>query len=138
MSEEITALLGFAVILFFIWRFLRTHQLYRFSKKVLEGQAESVSFEVSLSREFAGQVFLGNRNVEPKSFFARPLVYSVIALILWPFKDYAPNLYWIIVFLVILYTPWCLVHGILLRGQNTVNRQFRLFREEKAREQLPD
>ncbi|NHJ14197.1 MAG: hypothetical protein EAX95_11005 [Candidatus Thorarchaeota archaeon] len=94
MLEETAALIGFSVIVFFIWRFARTHQLYRFSKSVLRDQANSTSIKPSFSREFASQALLGNRRVEPKSFFVRPLVYVLVALVLFPFKDYAPELYW--------------------------------------------
>jgi hypothetical protein len=115
MSEEAIIFLEAAVILFFIWRFARTHQLYRFSQRVLRGLEAPVQVKPSLSREFFNQAFLGNRNVEPDSFFVRALVFVAIALVLLPFKDYAPELYWIVVFLIVLYVPWCVGHGVLLR-----------------------
>jgi hypothetical protein len=117
MAEEIITFIGAAVILFFIWRFVRTHRLYRFSQRVLRGLEESVQVKPSLSREFFDQTVLGNRNVKPNSFFVRAFVFAAVALILLPFRDYAPDLYWIVVFLIILYVPWCVGHGILLRRE---------------------
>jgi len=117
VSAEIVTLIGAAVILFFIWRFLRTYQLYRFSLRVLRGVEESAKVKPSFSRKFFNQAILGNRSVEPSSFFVRAFVFVAIALILLPFRDYAPDLYWIVVFLIVLYVPWCVGHGILLRKE---------------------
>ena len=118
MSEITTTLFGIAVILFFIWRFARTHQLYRFSLRVLRGQAETTPFKLSFSRDFLTKVVLGNRHAEPSSFFVRAVVYVAIAIILLPFRDYAPELYWIVSILIILYVPWCVIHGVLLKKMN--------------------
>jgi hypothetical protein len=107
--------IGIVVVVFFIWRFARTRQLYRYSLKVLKGQVTPTEFKPSLSREFFNKALLGNRNAEPKQFILRALVFVVIAVILLPFKDYAPTLYWMTVFLIILYGPWCIIHGISLR-----------------------
>ncbi len=112
-SEEI--MIGAAVVIFFIWRFARTHQLYRYSLKVLREQVESGPFKPSFSRDFLNGALLGNRSVEPNSFFIRALVFVFIALILLPFRDYAPVLYWIVTFLIVLYVPWCVGHGLMLR-----------------------
>jgi hypothetical protein len=114
-TEEL--IIGTVVILFFIWRFARTHQLYRYSLKVLQGALTPTTFRPSFSRAFFNQVLIGNRNVDPKSFLLRALVYVSVALILLPFKDYAPWLYWLTIFLIILYVPWCISHGIILRQQ---------------------
>jgi hypothetical protein len=120
MSDETTVLFGFAVLFFFIWRFARTHQLYRFSRKVLRGYEEPVQIKPSISREFLNHALLGNRNVEPSSFYIRAIVFITIALVLLPFKDYARDLYWIITVLIILYVPWCMVHGLLLKKKKQV------------------
>jgi hypothetical protein len=117
MAEEITTLIGAAVILFFLQRFIRTHMLYRYSLRVLRGLEEPTQAKPSLSREFFDQAILGNRSVEPNSFFIRALVFVTIALILLPFKDYAPDIYWIVVILIALYVPWCVGHGLLLRKE---------------------
>jgi len=119
VSEEIVTLIGAAVILFFFWRFIRTHQLYRFSLRVFRGFEESTKVKPSFSRKFFNQAILGNRSVEPSSFFVRALVFVAIALILLPFRDYAPDLYWIVVLLIVLYVPWCLGHGVLLRRKKS-------------------
>jgi hypothetical protein len=117
LSEETTILIGAAVILFFIWRFTRTYQLYRFSLKVLTEHIERAPFKPSVSTDFFNEVLLGNRSVEPKSFFIRAFVFVVIALVLLPFKDYAPDLYWIVLVLIILYVPWCAIFGVLLKRE---------------------
>ncbi|MHA3964449.1 MAG: hypothetical protein AM325_013020 [Candidatus Thorarchaeota archaeon SMTZ1-45] len=119
MSEMMTALFGTAIALFFIWRFARTHQLYRFSLRVIRGLEEPVIIKPAISREFANHALLGNRNIEPNSFFIRGVVYLAIALILLPFRDYIPVLYWLVVFLIALYVPWCLIHGVLLKQEIT-------------------
>jgi hypothetical protein len=121
MANETTALFGAVIIFFFIWRFVRTHQLYRFSRRVLKGYEEPVQVKPSISRDFLNHALLGNRNVEPNSFHVRAIVFVAIALVLFPFKDYAPDLYWIITFLIILYVPWCVIHGLLLKRE-TIKR----------------
>jgi hypothetical protein len=115
MSHETTMLFGAAVVLFFLWRFARTHQLYRFSIKVKRGQVEPTPFAMSVSRDFFEQVFLGNRSVEVNSFYVRASVFAAVALLLLPFRSYAPELYWLVCLLIILYVPWCVSHGLLLR-----------------------
>lgn len=109
ISEE--SVFATIVILFFIWRFARTHQLYRYSLKVLRGHMEPTQFKPSFSTDFLNKVLLGNRSVEPNSFFLRALVFVSVALVLLPFRDYAPELYWIVTFLIVLYVPWCVGHG---------------------------
>ena len=102
-SEEIMA--GAVVVIFFIWRFARTHQLYRYSLRVLREHVEPSHFKPSLSSNFLNGALLGNRRVEPNSFFIRALVFVVIALVLLPFRNYSPSLYWIVTFLIVLYVP---------------------------------
>jgi hypothetical protein len=116
MAEETTTLIGAAVIVFFVWRFIRTHMLYRYSLRVMRGLEEPTQVKPSLSKDF-GQAILGNRSAEPKSFLIRALVFVIIALVLLPFRDYAPDIYWIVVILIILYVPWCVGHGFLLRKE---------------------
>ncbi|MFX0045860.1 MAG: hypothetical protein ACFE8Z_08435 [Candidatus Hermodarchaeota archaeon] len=115
MSDESTVFLGAAVILFFLWRFARTHQLYRFSLKVKRGQIEPTPFVLSVSRESFEQALIGNRNVEPNSFYVRALVFVTVAFVLLPFRSYAPELYSLVFLLILLYIPWCVSHGLLLR-----------------------
>ncbi|MGD9397648.1 MAG: hypothetical protein PVJ05_14530 [Candidatus Thorarchaeota archaeon] len=114
MQLEEGTMIGIAVVVFFIWRFARTHQLYRYSLRVARGQIESTQFRPSFSRNFLNGALLGNRSVDSNSFFVRGLVYAVVALILLPFRDYAPELYWIVTILIIFYVPWCFCHGFLL------------------------
>lgn len=123
MAEETSVFIGALVILFFIWRFVRTHQLYRFSIRVLRGLEESTQVKPSFSKEFFNQVILGNRCEMPKSFFVRAFVFVTIALLLFPFKDYAPDLYLVVAFLIILYIPWCVGHGILLRTSHVNSKK---------------
>jgi hypothetical protein len=78
---------------------------------------ERAPFKPSVSTDFFNEVLLGNRSVEPKSFFIRAFVFVVIALVLLPFKDYAPDLYWIVLVLIILYVPWCAIFGVLLKRE---------------------
>lgn len=47
------------------------------------------------------------------TFFIRGFVYLAIALILLPFRNYIPVLYWL-GFLIVLYVAWCLIHGFCL------------------------
>jgi len=115
MSDESTVFLGAAVILFFLWRFARTHQLYRFSLRVKRGQIEPTPFVLSVSRESFEQALIGNRNVEPNSFYVRALVFATVAFVLLPFRSYSPELYSLVVLLILLYIPWCVSHGLLLR-----------------------
>ena len=117
MSNETTVFFEAVIIFFFIWRFARTHQLYRVSRRVLKGYEEPAQVKPSLSRDFLNHAFLGNRNAEHNSFYIRAIVFVTIALVLLPFKDYAPDLYWIVVFLIILYVPWCVIHGLLLKRE---------------------
>jgi hypothetical protein len=117
MSEETTALFGAAVILLFIWRFIRTRKLFTYSRTVLRGLEEPNHVRPSFSPGFFDQAVLGNRNVEPNSFFIRAFVFVAIALILLPFRDYAPEIYWIVVVLIALYVPWCVGHGFLLKKE---------------------
>lgn len=119
MTEE--TLFGIVVVLFFIWRFARTHQLYRYSLKTLKEGVEPTKIEISFSREFFDKVLLGNRDAKPSSFMIRAMVFLVVALVLFPFRNYAPELYWVVSFLIVLYVPWCVGHGLLLRskGQNS-------------------
>jgi hypothetical protein len=117
MSEETTALIGAAVVIFFIWRFIRTHKLYRFSLEVLKGRKESTHVRPSFSKEFFDQAVLGNRDVKPNSFFIRAVVFVAIALVLLPFRDYAPDLYFIVVIMIVMYVPWCFGHGFLLKKE---------------------
>jgi hypothetical protein len=101
------------IILVFIWRFIRTHQLYTTSL-----QNDGPSFELRDLhdlRSFVSQVLLGHRRVEPESFFIRGAVFAIVTACLFPFRSYEPVLYWLVVALVSIYVPWCAVYGILLK-----------------------
>lgn len=107
--------LGIVIVLVFIWRFVRTRQLYLTSLQVEACGSEPIPFNPHDLRSFAHQALLGRRSVRPTSFYIRALVYVVVTACLLPFKDYEPLLYWIVVVLVVLYVPWCVVHGVMLK-----------------------
>jgi hypothetical protein len=114
VSDVVTVLGGVAVVLFFIWRFIRTHKRFRYSHRVLRGLEEPVEVQPAFSREFFDQAILGNRNAKPNSFYVRAIAFAVIALILLPFRDYSPLLYSIYVGMTVAYVPWCVSHGYIL------------------------
>ena len=108
-----TAVLVVVIILVFIWRFIRTHQLYTTSLQI-----DIQSFDLRGLhdlRSFVSQVLFGHRVVGPDSFFIRAIFFAVVTICLFPFKNYEPVLYWLVVVLVSIYVPWCVFHGILLR-----------------------
>lgn len=110
-----TIALGIVIVLLFIWRFACVHQLYLTSLHVQACGSEPIPFNPHDLRSFVQQTFLGRRSVKPISFFIRPFVFMVIGACLFPFKDYEPLLYWLIIVLIALYVPWCIVHGIMLK-----------------------
>jgi hypothetical protein len=116
-TDDRRIMVSAVVTLFFIWRFMRTHNLYRYSFKVIRGKMEPIRTNPSVSGDFFKMVLLRNRNVEPTSFYVRALVFASIALALLPFRDYTPTLYWTATFLIILYIPWCVGHGLLLKKE---------------------
>ena len=115
MSTAEAVFFGAVVVLFFVWRFARTHQLYRFSLSVLRGEAEDSPFKPSVSIDFVRRALFGRRSIAPRSFLIRALVFVVVAAILFPFRGYGPMLYLVVVSLILLYIPWCAAHGFLLR-----------------------
>ena len=106
---------GAVVVLFFAWRFARTHQLYRFSLSVLQGEGEDMPFKPTLSIDFVRRALFGRRGIAPRSFLIRALVFVVVAVILFPFRGYGPELYFVVIMLILLYLPWCAAHWYLLR-----------------------
>jgi len=107
--------LGIVIVLVFIWRFVRTRQLYLTSLHVQACGSEPIPFSPHGLRSFVHQALLGRRSVRPTSFFIRAFVFVVVAACLLPFKDYEPLLYWLVVVLIVLYIPWCIVHGVMLK-----------------------
>ena len=107
--------LGIVIVLVFIWRFARTRQLYLTSLHVHARGSEPIPFNPHILRSFVQQALLGRRSIEPKSFFIRAIVLAIVAVCLLPFKGYEPLLYWLVIFLIALYVPWCLVHGAMLK-----------------------
>jgi len=107
--------LGLLIIFIFIWRFVRTRQLYVTSLHVHAGGSEPIPFNPHDLRSFVQQVLLGRRSIEPSSFFIRAFVLVVVALCLFPFKDYEPLLSWLVIVLITLYVPWCILHGVMLK-----------------------
>ena len=114
---------GVLVVVFFLWRFARTHQLYRFSLKVHRGEIEDTSFEVGISREFLRKALFGSRSIPPRSFLIRALVYVFVAMILYPFRGYGPELYLGVSVLIILYGLWCIAHWASLRRLKLTSAQ---------------
>lgn len=112
-----TITLGVIIILFFIWRFFRTYQLYLTSLNTKKKGLEPIKFDPGDWRNFIQQVILGRRTVKPISFFIRAFVLTVIALILLPLKDYEPFLFRLIIVMIVLYIPWCIMYGVLLNSK---------------------
>ncbi len=114
-----TIVLGVLIILVFIWRFARTHQLYVTSLRVQICGLKSAPLELHDIHSFVEQVLLGHRSLKPISFFIRAFVLSAVAACMLPFKHYDPVLYWIVISMLAAYAPWCIVHGILLERKLT-------------------
>ncbi len=119
MLKMNTAVLGLLIILVFIWRFARTHQLYSTSLRLQTCGLKSTPFKLHDIHSFVEQVLLGHRSLKPISFFIRAFVLSAVAACLLPFKHYDPILYWIVIFMLAVYVPWCAWHGILLKRKLT-------------------
>jgi hypothetical protein len=115
MVDRNTIALGIIIVLVFVWRFARTRQLYVTSLRVHVGNSAPIPFRPRDLRSFVQQALLGRRSLRPTSFLIRAVVLAVVAACLLPFKDYEPPLYWLVVFLIALYVPWCVVHGVMLR-----------------------
>jgi len=112
MEDKKTIALGFIIVLVFIWRFVRTRQLYLTSLKL---RADELGSRAWNPRCIYDQIFLGHRTIKPYSFFIRAFILAVFAVCLLPFKHYAPSIYWIVISLILLYIPWCVVHGVMLK-----------------------
>jgi len=110
-----TIVLGILIILVFIWRFARTHQLYSTSLRVQIYGLKSAPFDLHDFHCFIQQVLLGRRSLKPSAFFIRAFVLSAVAACLLPFKHYDPILYWIVILMLAVYIPWCIAYGILLK-----------------------
>ena len=115
MVDANTILLGIVVVLVLIWRFARTRQLYLTSLQVQVCGSEPIPFKPHDLRSFVEQALLGRRSMKPTSFFIRGFVFVVVAVCLLPFKDYEPLIYWLAIILIVLYVPWCIVHGVMLK-----------------------
>jgi len=115
MADRNTIIIGIVIVLVFLWRFARTRQLYLTSLRVRTRGLDPIVFRPHDLRGFVEQVLLGRRSIEPLSFFVRAFVLAVVAVFLFPFKGFAPLLYWIIAVLIALYVPWCVAHGVMLK-----------------------
>jgi hypothetical protein len=115
MVDTNTMALGGLIIIFFLWRYFRTRQLYLTSLRVLESGSEPITFDPHDLRSFIDQTMMGRRSVGYNSFFIRMIVYVIVVLCLYPFKNYQPTIFWLIVSLTSFYIPWCVVHGVLLK-----------------------
>ena len=115
MKDTNATTLGILIVLVFIWRFARTHQLYLTSLKVQTLALPPIAFNPRNPRAFLEQVILGRRSIEPNSFFIRGFVLAVVALCLLPFKHYELPLFWLVITMISLYIPWCILHGVMLQ-----------------------
>ena len=115
MVDTNRIVLGILIILIFIWRFMRTRQLYLPSLHVHAGGSKPVPFNLLDFHSFVQQVLLGRRSIEPRSFFIRAIVLTVVEVCLLPFKDYEPLLAWLVIVLIALYVPWCILNGVILK-----------------------
>jgi hypothetical protein len=114
MNEMPTLVLAVIIVLVFAWRFARTRQLYLTSLAVLVDGLLVEPFNPRDPRSFLRQALMGQRSIQPKSFFIRGVVLAVVALCLLPFKGYEPPLWWLVISLIALYVPWCMAHGMML------------------------
>jgi len=115
MTDRNTIAVGIVIVLIFLWRFARTRQLYRTSLHVHTQGLNPIPFKPHDLRGFAEQALLGRRSIGPASFFIRAVVLAVVAVSLFPFKDFAPSLYRLVAVLIMLYVPWCVAHGVVLK-----------------------
>jgi hypothetical protein len=115
MVDTNTIALGILIVFVFIWRFVRTRQLYLTSLKVRKHGLQPIAFNPRDPHSIIQQALLGRRSIEPASFFIRAFVLAVVALCLLPFKDYEPPLCWIVIAMIALYVPWCVAHGVMLK-----------------------
>jgi len=115
MADRNTILIGIVIVGVFLWRFARTRQLYLTSLRVFSQGLDPIRFKPHDLRSFLEQALLGRRSIKPASFFVRAYVLAVVAVSLFPFKDFSPLLYWIVIVMVVFYIPWCIMHGILLK-----------------------
>jgi len=115
MADRNTIALGIVIVLAFLWRFARTRQLYLTSLHVHAHGLEPIVFKPHDLRGFVEQALLGRRSIEPISFFVRAFVLAVVAVTLFPFKGFAPIIYWLVAVLIALYIPWCVAHGVMLK-----------------------
>ena len=110
-----TTVPGLTIILVYIWRFTRTHQLHSTSLRLQTNGLKSTPRELHDIHSFVDQVLLGHRSFKPISFSIRAFVLSAVAACLLPFKHFDPNLFRLVLFMLALYIPWYFVHGMLLK-----------------------
>jgi len=122
MVDAITVTLGIVIVVAFIWRLIRIHQLYLTSLHVQACDSKPIQFNPHDLRSFLGQTILGRRSIKPISFFIRAFVFVLVAVCLFPFKAYAPLLYQLVIVLTALYVPWCIVHGVMLKNRVSYGR----------------
>jgi hypothetical protein len=115
MTDTNKVFLGILVILAFSWRFIRTRQLYLTSLSVHTNGADPSSFNPKDLRDFIDQAFFGRRSIRPTSFFIRAIVFLIVAVCLLPFKNYDPVLFYLTIVLILVYVPYCIAYGFMLR-----------------------
>ena len=114
MDDINKTLLGIVIVAVFLWRFIRTRQLYLTSLQVKINGSEPIPFKPHDLRSFIEQALMGRRTMGPASFFVRGVVFAIVAACLLPFKEYEPHLYWFVVVLIALYVQWSFIFGIML------------------------
>lgn len=103
------------IVLFFIWRFIRTRRLYLTSIQEQTSEQGISPLKHPSFHNFVKMGLLGQRKIKPISFYIRGIVFLVVAVCLLPFKSYSPIFYWLVVTLIAFYVPWCIIHGIMLK-----------------------
>ena len=115
VSEHLgDVLIGGAILLFFIWRSIRTRRMFLRSLEGFRSREVNTKAGTPSVVGIFSRIFLGDRPVKPLSFFLRAAFYSVVAVLLIPFRDYDITLFWISTSIISAYTAWCIIHGILL------------------------
>lgn len=115
MSDSHSIAPGLLILLAFVWRFARTHQLYLTSLEAQRAGSGPSRFEPHDLRSFVDGALLAGRSLEPTSFFVRAFVFADVSVCLLPFKGYEPPLIWLVIALIALYVPWCILHGVMLK-----------------------
>lgn len=114
MLEPDTLVPGIIIFLVFLWRFLRTRQLYLTSLRTFTTGSGPVPLDHNDIHGAIQQIFFGRLSIKPSSFFIRAFILALAAFCLLPFKGYQPVLIQLTIILIFLYVLWCIGCGFLL------------------------